>query len=149
MPSSNLDIEVTLGNIYSLYFTEITQAKYSKTIFANTPFITGEHDTRYREKELKLTATYKVHNDYALDQREGGYLINDFALLKLSSRVDFARYPHIRPICLPERGFTDYDNERGTVTGWGRTQVEYFKRNGLVKGVGSSASNTLQKLDMK
>ena len=33
-------------------------------------------------------------------------LIRDFSLIKLEKAVDFAKYPYMRPICLPQ-----FDNE--------------------------------------
>ena len=101
-------------------------------------FFTGEHDITQRENELKLTATYKMHTGYAYNALQG-FLVNDFALLRLSRRVDFVANPHIRPICLPYPGFEDYDYVLGTVTVWGNTNVGF---------IGSAVSDTLQKLDM-
>ena len=98
-----------------------------------------------------MSATYNVHRDYEINQKVG-FQINDFALLRLSNTVDFGKYPHIRPICLPDPGFSDYDNVRGLVTGWGNTRVDNvrsFKVAGLVIGYDSVLSNTLQKLDVK
>ena len=111
-------------------------------------FITGEHDITQRENELKLTATYKRHTDYAYNALQG-FLVNDFALLRLSRRVDFVSYPHIRPVCLPDPGFEDYDYVLGTVTGWGNTKVGFLSLGDLVKGYGSAVSDTLQKVDMR
>jgi len=37
---------------------------------------------------------------------------NDFSLLKLAKKVDFARFPHIRPICLPTFAAKDQTDVR-------------------------------------
>lgn len=43
----------------------------------------------------------------------------DFSLVKLTEQVDFSKYPHIRPICLPIMKKHKYNNKKATVTGWG------------------------------
>jgi len=44
----------------------------------------------------------------------------DFALLRLKKKVDFSRYPHIRPICLPENDRNTYQGKNAIASGWGR-----------------------------
>lgn len=65
--------------------------------------------------------------------------------------MDFAQYPHIRPVCLPAHGERDYENEVGTVSGWGLQNVDYkrYAELGLVKGVGHGQATTLKKLDVR
>ena len=63
--------------------------------------------------------------------------------------VDFTSYPHIRPICLNDSIYRDYDGEGGVVAGWGNTQVEYTVHVSLVKGGSSQPANVLQKLSMQ
>ena len=53
-------------------------------------------------------------NSYTLDY--------DFAMIKLDRPVDFASYPHIRPICLPTATSGTFEGVTATVTGWGWTQ---------------------------
>ena len=69
--------------------------------------------------------------------------------MKLSERVNFASYPHIRPICLPSEGFEDYDHTLGIVTGWGNTKAHFIKYGDVVKGYGRGLSDTLQKLNVR
>ena len=45
----------------------------------------------------------------------------DFSMLKLSTEVDFVKYPNIRPICLPSSTNNTYAGLTATVTGWGTT----------------------------
>ena len=63
-------------------------------------------------------------------------LKNDFSMLKLSSNIDFASYPNIRPACLPTNDDNDFAGETATVTGWGTTSS------------GGSTSNTLNEVDV-
>ena len=87
-----------------------------------------------------------IHNRY---EKGSGYVAFNFALLELPTPVDFTSYPHIRPICLPESIYKDYDGEGGVVAGWGNTQVEYTVHGSLVKGGSSQPANVLQKLSMR
>ena len=47
----------------------------------------------------------------------------DIALLELERPVPFEEYPHIRPICLPENSALDVSSLRGTMSGWGATEI--------------------------
>jgi len=48
-------------------------------------------------------------------------MTNDFCLMKLKHRIDFAKEPVLRPICLPPDSWNLYVGNRAIVTGWGRT----------------------------
>ena len=115
-------------------------------------FISGEHNllTRSESKEQKRKAEppFLVHEQYEENQREG-FVIYDFTLLRLSERVNFSLYPHIRPICLPNSSFKNYQGEDVTVTGWGYTQVDDIFSGNLIIGRDSSPSDTLQKIDIR
>ena len=90
-----------------------------------------------------------VHDRYEENKRSG-YVIYDFTLLRLSSRVRFSSYPNIRPICLPSNRFQDYDEETaGVVAGWGFTRIRHITIGDLMRGLGSFASDTLQKLSVR
>ena len=54
-------------------------------------------------------------------QYNAGTTDYDFSLLRLTTAVDFAAYPHIRPACLPTDPNQDYAGRAATVTGWGTT----------------------------
>lgn len=55
-----------------------------------------------------------IHRDFY-----AGMLHNDIALLKLNRHVDFVNYPHISPVCLPQRG-DHFEGSVCHVTGWGK-----------------------------
>jgi len=126
-------------------------------ISVSSPVITvilGEHDTtsKLESTSLRIKARpyrFNKHWSYKEDRAKGVWY--DFALLELSERVDFSRHPHIRPVCLPESGEDDYQNEIATVSGWGLKNVDYrkFFQSGLVKGVGNGLSKKLHKLDVR
>jgi len=60
--------------------------------------------------------TLIIHPKY---ENKNGIQHFDYALIKLPSRIDWRRYPNIRPICLPSPQFFNYD--AAIVTGWGFT----------------------------
>ena len=60
----------------------------------------------------------------------------DFSLIKLTTAVDFAAHPDIRPVCLPTDTSNDYSGVTATVTGWGTTSS------------GGSQSKTLLEVDV-
>ena len=112
--------------------------------------IIGEHDLTksWETDELKIRAEtpFIIHNRY---QKSRKYVAYNFALLKLSRKVDFTRYPNIRPICLPDSSYSDYDGEKGVVAGWGDTQVKYAVKGSLVKGSSSKTARVLQRLNLR
>merc|ERR1712110_395376 len=68
---------------------------------------------------------------------DSGTVDQDFALLKMASKIDWASNPNIRPACLPDAAAGDYDQWMSTVTGWGTTSS------------GGSVSNVLLEVDVK
>eukprot|EP00092_Neocalanus_flemingeri_P035880 GFUD01039064.1.p1 GENE.GFUD01039064.1~~GFUD01039064.1.p1 ORF type:complete len:414 (+),score=72.51 GFUD01039064.1:74-1315(+) len=113
----------------------------------------GEHriSSILDSRELKLSAIppFLVHERYA-ESKRAGYVIYDFTLLRLAKRVKFSFYRNIRPICLPAGRFKDYDdNTAGVVAGWGYTRLRQVTIGRLVKGLGSYASDVLQKLNVR
>jgi len=116
--------------------------------------ILGEHDTTRRLESTTLRVRAKPyrfnkHWSYKFDQEKGAWY--DFALIELSTPVDFNRYPHIRPVCLPDRAEIDYIDQIATVSGWGLQNVDYKKyaKEGIIKGVGYGRAKILKKLDVK
>ncbi|ODN03108.1 Serine proteinase stubble [Orchesella cincta] len=67
----------------------------------------------YPHQDLDVAAI-ALHPDF-----NSGNLFNDVAIVKLDGYVDIQRYPHISPICLPDK-YTDFSNKRCIVTGWGK-----------------------------
>eukprot|EP00092_Neocalanus_flemingeri_P035879 GFUD01039063.1.p1 GENE.GFUD01039063.1~~GFUD01039063.1.p1 ORF type:complete len:416 (+),score=71.18 GFUD01039063.1:74-1321(+) len=114
----------------------------------------GEHriSSSLESRILRLSAMtpFIVHDRYDVD-RTAGYVVYDFTLLRLASRVKFSSYHNIRPICLPTSRFKDYDeNMAGVVAGWGHTRIRERTIGNLVVGRGlSSSSDALQKLDVR
>merc|ERR1712215_126933 len=85
----------------------------------NWEVILGDHDITSNSEadhlEFKISRI-NVHPNYKRKTANFG-----FALLKLKKIVNFARYPHIRPICLPSNDENTYQGRIATATGWGWT----------------------------
>ena len=86
---------------------------------------------------------------YYDEDNKAGYVVNDFTILKLSSKVSFSQYPHIRPACLPTSRFRNYDSVSGIVAGWGNSEIRTETQGNIVKGVGSFPKDTLHKLKVR
>ena len=77
----------------------------------------GEHNFKHKyetdsfEVSISQIVNHPKYNSSTDD--------NDFSMLKMSETVDFSKYPHIRPICLPIDKGNNYNNVVATVTGWG------------------------------
>merc|ERR1719481_1586008 len=101
----------------------------------NIQALLGEHDySTNSETTMVRTGISKIidHPDY-----HHGTTDIDFSLLKMKRTVDFSKYPHIRPICLPTNPNEDYTGFTATVTGWGTTSS------------GGSSSKKLREVDVK
>lgn len=62
-----------------------------------------------------------IHPDYIKGVQERTSFDNDIALIRLASRVNLG--PNLLPVCLPEVNRGLLENEQGTVSGWGATEV--------------------------
>jgi len=95
----------------------------------------GEHDywdgseTNMVRMDIAEIVNHEDYNSNTVD--------NDFALLRMANKIDWAANPNIRPACLPSAGSGDYDQWMSTVTGWGTTSS------------GGSVSNVLLEVDVK
>ena len=79
----------------------------------------GQHDLfSATESKLLRMGVQKIveHPDYNTRTTN-----NDFSLLKMSSKVDFADNPHVRPVCLPRSLTQSYSGYSAIVSGWGTT----------------------------
>ncbi|CAG0904119.1 unnamed protein product [Darwinula stevensoni] len=78
-----------------------------------------DFSTPYETQAIRIPATALVHYHY----RFKGNLPtdNDIALLRLLTPVNFAAYPHIRPICLPS-GDRPVIGDTVVIAGWGRVK---------------------------
>ncbi|XP_072947858.1 uncharacterized protein [Epargyreus clarus] len=64
-----------------------------------------------------------------------GTLDNDLAILKLDHPVEWTKYPHISPACLPDK-YTEYAGQRCWTTGWGKDAFgDYGKYQNILKEV--------------
>ena len=94
--------------------------------------VPGVADYGSRNKVLNIGVARAItHPNYGFDGS------CDIALLRLRTAVNFKRYPHIRPICLPPAN-KDYTGKKVVATGWGQ-------RRG---GRGPPASPTLQEVQL-
>merc|ERR1719312_1253036 len=89
----------------------------------------GEHDV------TTTSETDSIRSNVAEVIKHPKYrgLNYDFALVKLSSPVDFSKHPHIRPICLPENESENYDDFSAIVTGWGTTSEGGYTSSELME----------------
>lgn len=68
-----------------------------------------------------------IHPDYVKGIEDRTSFDNDIALIRFSSRVNLG--PNLIPICLPEVKRSWVENELGTVSGWGKTEVQIKKED--------------------
>merc|ERR1711892_1536249 len=88
---------------------------------ATIQVLLGEHDySSLAESDMLKRNIEKIVDHPNYDKQTSNY---DFSLMKLAEPIDFSSYTHIRPICLPENGDSDYANFVSTVTGWGTTSL--------------------------
>jgi len=95
----------------------------------------GEHDyesTKETTMVRMAISQIKDHPDYDHSTTD-----IDFSLLKMKKTVDFSKYPHIRPICLPVDASKNYADFTATVSGWGTLSS------------GGSTTNKLREVDVK
>ncbi|KAF2361935.1 Serine proteases trypsin domain [Trinorchestia longiramus] len=78
----------------------------------------GEWDVQ-NEDEYYPNVDYDVEDVILHPAFYAGMLHNDIAIIRMSSRVNFKKYPHISPVCLPDP-HSHFDGEMCDVTGWGK-----------------------------
>ena len=86
----------------------------------------GDHDRDNDNEgtEVRIDGSDKIlHPEYKIKYKDGKVfsIKFDIALLKLVKEVDFKKYPHIRPVCLPKATSKNnqYVGRDATITGWG------------------------------
>merc|ERR1712218_422738 len=100
---------------------------------AEIQVLLAEHDYWDSDDPVRMDISEIImHAGY-----DSGTVDQDFALLKMASKIDWASNPNIRPACLPDAAAGDYDQWMSTVTGWGTTSS------------GGSVSNVLLEVDVK
>ncbi|CAG9087960.1 unnamed protein product [Plutella xylostella] len=88
------------------------------------------HDVEFFPYIERDVLSVHVHPQYY-----AGTLDNDLAILKLQSPVEWTKYPHISPACLPDK-YTDYAGQRCWTTGWGKDAFgDYGKYQNILKEV--------------
>merc|ERR1719447_2385570 len=101
---------------------------------ADIQVLLGEHDYwDDNDGQVRMAITEIInHPDYDSSTTD-----QDFSLLRMADRINWAANPNIRPACLPEYTAGDYDQWMSTVTGWGTTSS------------GGSTSNVLLEVDVQ
>ncbi|XP_013172611.1 PREDICTED: uncharacterized protein LOC106121472 [Papilio xuthus] len=88
------------------------------------------HDVEFYPYIERDVVSVHVHPTYY-----AGTLDNDLAILKLEHPVDWTKYPHISPACLPDK-YTEYAGQRCWTTGWGKDAFgDYGKYQNILKEV--------------
>lgn len=88
------------------------------------------HDVEFYPYIERDVVSIHVHPLYY-----AGTLDNDLAILKLEHPVEWTKYPHISPACLPDK-YTDYAGQRCWTTGWGKDAFgDYGKYQNILKEV--------------
>lgn len=88
------------------------------------------HDVEFYPYIERDVVSVHVHPNYY-----AGTLDNDLAILKLEHPVEWTKYPHISPACLPDK-YTNYAGQRCWTTGWGKDAFgDYGKYQNILKEV--------------
>ena len=86
--------------------------------------IDNKYDDRFEVKAMRNIRVTHFRFKRIKSQNQKMFLSTfDIALLELEKPVPFGEYPHIRPICLPENSALDVSSLRGTMSGWGATEI--------------------------
>merc|ERR1711931_593746 len=104
------------------------------TAASDIQVLLGEHDYwDDNDGQVRMAITEIInHPNY-----DSATTDQDFSLLRMADRINWAANPNIRPACLPEYTAGDYDQWMSTVTGWGTTSS------------GGSTSNLLLEVDVQ
>ena len=89
----------------------------------NIKVFLGAHNIKSKSESRSVevsVAEVKRHPDFG----KQWFADFDFALLKMKKYINFSKYPHISPICLPENNSNTYDKHKATVTGWGHLEYD-------------------------
>lgn len=88
------------------------------------------HDVEFFPYIERDIVSVHVHPEFY-----AGTLYNDLAILRMEKPVDFAKYPHISPACLPHPQ-DDYTGTRCWTTGWGKDAFgDFGKYQNILKEV--------------
>jgi len=98
----------------------------------------GEHNIKNDNDKGMLYNVEQIIRHPKFTKVAWGLYYNDFALMKLSSKIDWAAHVHIRPICLPSDTSQSYVGRDAIVAGWGLLEnpdVHEWKLNPTLKEV--------------
>lgn len=88
------------------------------------------HDVEFYPYIERDIAAVTVHPEFY-----AGTLYNDLAILRMDKPVDYNKYPHISPACLPNPR-DDYTGTRCWTTGWGKDAFgDFGKYQNILKEV--------------
>ncbi|CAH1105722.1 unnamed protein product [Psylliodes chrysocephalus] len=88
------------------------------------------HDVEFYPYIERDVVSVQVHPEFY-----AGTLYNDIAILRMDSPVDWSKYPHISPACLPHP-HDDYTGTRCWTTGWGKDAFgDFGKYQNILKEV--------------
>ncbi|CAH0547453.1 unnamed protein product [Brassicogethes aeneus] len=88
------------------------------------------HDVEFYPYIERDIITVTVHPEFY-----AGTLYNDLAILRMDKPVDWSKYPHISPACLPNP-HDDYTGTRCWTTGWGKDAFgDFGKYQNILKEV--------------
>jgi secreted trypsin-like serine protease len=90
------------------------------------------HNTEFYPHFERQVNRVTVHPEFY-----AGNLLNDIAVLRFDGMVDFRQFPHVSPICVPQKG-ADFSGKRCYVTGWGKDAF----------GKGGKYQNVLKEIDL-
>merc|ERR1711962_924812 len=105
-----------VGDRYVITAAHCTERDPSaiKVLIGDTNLAIANDTTRF----IKDVAEIRQHEDYRINYVS---VENDIAVLVLSTPVDLAAYPNIKPACLPDtETVDDLVGERAVVSGWGQ-----------------------------
>ncbi|KAH7942704.1 hypothetical protein HPB51_028616 [Rhipicephalus microplus] len=122
VPQINLDRGHSCGGsiINSRYVLTAAHCITGQITFPTDFFVVvGEEDITRRESTDDVIQVLKVTKHPQWDRNTLNY---DYALLELSTPLDFeGRHKHLMPICLPEKD-QDFEGQNCTISGWGLTR---------------------------
>merc|ERR1711962_1958072 len=105
-----------VGDRYVITAAHCTERDPSaiKVLIGDTNLAIANDTTQF----IKDVAEIRQHEDYRINYVS---VENDIAVLVLSTPVDLAAYPNIKPACLPDtETVDDLIGERAVVSGWGQ-----------------------------
>ena len=95
------------------------------------------------DSEFYTHVEFDVIDIFVHDEYYPGNLFNDIALVRVNGYVDYARNPHISPVCLPDRNI-EFAGQRCMTTGWGKDAFSQGSYQQVLKEVEVPVVNNRQ-----